>query len=476
MKEGRVKEWKLIVKADVQGSAEALTQSLEQASTEKIKIRVIHGAVGGINESDTMLAAASDAIVIGFHVKADDRGQVTLMGQVGSGSQLLAACQSLRPLPGCTCVRSQLTVARKSAPPPAVASITQKKPLPQPPIGPIASAGKSSASAALPPRPEPVAPKPKFEQPPPLPGASQKQEKELGPPYQAVARVTWLDIPENTRAIPFLNSPKHGPAPPLPPGMTPLPEPPVPSVSFSANAMRVRDMNPLSWLEAFIYILSSALFFPVLLGLILLVGWLLAVSGDPAGLTIDGDNLSQIFRVQGPSPITPINAALNHLTLTRGRSTGGLPQDLGGAVNALYANLSLERTLVTGNSVSATAVGYTAHATAAGGGLAVLYGSLNLVESVVSGNSMTASATGDYTSATSAGALVVLYGGVTVVVERHLAGVGEHHAPVGEVPVEGDGLERRLARDRRAAETAESRRSRGEEEQDEEGDQDDAHC
>lgn len=76
MKEGRVKELKLIVKADVQGSIEALAQSLEQASSEKIKIRVIHGAVGGINESDIMLAVASEAIVIGFHVKADDRAQV----------------------------------------------------------------------------------------------------------------------------------------------------------------------------------------------------------------------------------------------------------------------------------------------------------------------------------------------------------------------------------------------------------------
>ncbi|MBI4395330.1 MAG: translation initiation factor IF-2 [Candidatus Omnitrophica bacterium] len=76
MKEGRVKELKLIVKADVQGSVEALTQSLEQTSSETIKIRVIHGAVGGINESDIMLAAASDAIVIGFHVKSDEGAQV----------------------------------------------------------------------------------------------------------------------------------------------------------------------------------------------------------------------------------------------------------------------------------------------------------------------------------------------------------------------------------------------------------------
>ncbi|OGW86367.1 MAG: hypothetical protein A3A81_07810 [Omnitrophica bacterium RIFCSPLOWO2_01_FULL_45_10b] len=82
MKEGRVKELKLIAKADVQGSVEVLTQSLEQVSSEMIKIRVIHGGVGGINESDIMLAAASDAIVLGFHVKADDRAQ-SLMEREG---------------------------------------------------------------------------------------------------------------------------------------------------------------------------------------------------------------------------------------------------------------------------------------------------------------------------------------------------------------------------------------------------------
>lgn len=74
--EGNFKELKLIIKADVQGSVEALAQSLERlGSDEKCRIRVIHGGVGGINESDIMLAAASDAIVIGFHVKAEPRAQ-----------------------------------------------------------------------------------------------------------------------------------------------------------------------------------------------------------------------------------------------------------------------------------------------------------------------------------------------------------------------------------------------------------------
>lgn len=76
MKEGRVKDLKLIVKADVQGSVEVLTQSLDQIPSEKIKVRVIHGGVGGINESDVMLAMASDAIVIGFHVKPDEHAQI----------------------------------------------------------------------------------------------------------------------------------------------------------------------------------------------------------------------------------------------------------------------------------------------------------------------------------------------------------------------------------------------------------------
>ncbi len=73
--EGNFKELKLILKADVQGSVEALTQSLEKLSNDQCRVRVIHGAAGGINESDIMLAAASDAIIIGFHVKADPKAQ-----------------------------------------------------------------------------------------------------------------------------------------------------------------------------------------------------------------------------------------------------------------------------------------------------------------------------------------------------------------------------------------------------------------
>ena len=62
---------RLILKADVQGSVEALTESLERLSTDEVRLKVIHGSVGAVNESDVMLASASNAIVLGFNVKAD---------------------------------------------------------------------------------------------------------------------------------------------------------------------------------------------------------------------------------------------------------------------------------------------------------------------------------------------------------------------------------------------------------------------
>ncbi|HET6339460.1 MAG TPA: translation initiation factor IF-2, partial [Polyangiales bacterium] len=70
MAEGDLQELKLVIKADVQGSAEALVKSLSELSTDKVKIVVIHSGAGGITESDIMLASASRAIVIGFHVRA----------------------------------------------------------------------------------------------------------------------------------------------------------------------------------------------------------------------------------------------------------------------------------------------------------------------------------------------------------------------------------------------------------------------
>ncbi|MBP5231396.1 MAG: translation initiation factor IF-2, partial [Clostridia bacterium] len=66
-----VKDLNIIVKADVQGSAEAVRQSLEKLSNDEVKVRVIHSAVGGITESDVMLANASNAIIIGFNIRPD---------------------------------------------------------------------------------------------------------------------------------------------------------------------------------------------------------------------------------------------------------------------------------------------------------------------------------------------------------------------------------------------------------------------
>ena len=69
--EGEMKELPVIVKADVQGSVEAVKQSLEKLSNEEVKVRVIHGAVGAVSEGDVMLASASKAIIVGFNVRPD---------------------------------------------------------------------------------------------------------------------------------------------------------------------------------------------------------------------------------------------------------------------------------------------------------------------------------------------------------------------------------------------------------------------
>jgi len=69
IKEGKVKELNIIVKADVQGSVEALKQALEKLSNDEVRVRVIHGGVGAITETDVTLASASNAIIIGFNVR-----------------------------------------------------------------------------------------------------------------------------------------------------------------------------------------------------------------------------------------------------------------------------------------------------------------------------------------------------------------------------------------------------------------------
>lgn len=75
MKEGAVKELAILLKGDVQGSIEALQKSLTDLNTKDVKINVIHANVGGINESDIMLAMVSNAVVMGFNVKVDERAQ-----------------------------------------------------------------------------------------------------------------------------------------------------------------------------------------------------------------------------------------------------------------------------------------------------------------------------------------------------------------------------------------------------------------
>lgn len=69
--EGNMKELNVIIKADVQGSVEAVKQSLEKLSNDEVRVRAIHGGVGAVNESDVMLANASNAIIVGFNVRPD---------------------------------------------------------------------------------------------------------------------------------------------------------------------------------------------------------------------------------------------------------------------------------------------------------------------------------------------------------------------------------------------------------------------
>ena len=72
MQEGEIKEFQIIVKADVQGSVEAVRQSLEKLSNEEVRVNIIHSGVGAISESDVMLAAASNAVIVGFNVRPDN--------------------------------------------------------------------------------------------------------------------------------------------------------------------------------------------------------------------------------------------------------------------------------------------------------------------------------------------------------------------------------------------------------------------
>ncbi|WP_350344999.1 translation initiation factor IF-2 [Proteinivorax tanatarense] len=77
IQEGEIKDLNIIVKADVQGSCEAIKHSLEKLSDEKVNVKVIHTGVGAVNENDVMLASASSAIIIGFNVRPDTSAQKT---------------------------------------------------------------------------------------------------------------------------------------------------------------------------------------------------------------------------------------------------------------------------------------------------------------------------------------------------------------------------------------------------------------
>ncbi len=79
--EGNMKELDIIIKADVQGSVEAVKQSLEKLSNDEVRVRAIHGGVGAINESDVMLANASNAIIVGFNVRPDSGAQAAAAQQ-----------------------------------------------------------------------------------------------------------------------------------------------------------------------------------------------------------------------------------------------------------------------------------------------------------------------------------------------------------------------------------------------------------
>ena len=75
IKEGKIKELDIIVKADAQGSSEAIHSSLEKLSTDEVKVRVIHSGVGAITESDVTLASVSNAIIVGFNVRPNINAQ-----------------------------------------------------------------------------------------------------------------------------------------------------------------------------------------------------------------------------------------------------------------------------------------------------------------------------------------------------------------------------------------------------------------
>ncbi len=76
IKEGKIKELNVIIKADVQGSVEALKESLEKLSTDEVRVRILHASTGGVKETDVTLASVSNAIIIGFNVRPENAAKV----------------------------------------------------------------------------------------------------------------------------------------------------------------------------------------------------------------------------------------------------------------------------------------------------------------------------------------------------------------------------------------------------------------
>jgi len=81
IEEGEVQDLNVIVKADVDGSVEAIISSLAKIEHDKIKVKVIHHGVGGITENDVLLASASDAIVVGFNVRVDNKAKLVAVAE-----------------------------------------------------------------------------------------------------------------------------------------------------------------------------------------------------------------------------------------------------------------------------------------------------------------------------------------------------------------------------------------------------------
>jgi CSLREA domain-containing protein len=136
------------------------------------------------------------------------------------------------------------------------------------------------------------------------------------------------------------------------------------------------------------------------------------VADDSSGLVIDGDNLSRIFNIQGPSDTSRISATIENMALTRGRATGSTAS--GGAIDSRYVNLTLNQTLITGNSVAASVSGKDSVARAYGGGLSVVDGSVTVANSVITGNSLSSQATGQ-NSVTGGGGIRILRGSASII-------------------------------------------------------------